>query len=69
MTRLQQMQNIVESKSMGEVDGMPIDIQTANLFIKVYNRLEKEANRERLMNGPIMVVCKTIWGVQAVRPS
>jgi hypothetical protein len=63
------MQNIVDSKSMGEVDGMPIDIQTANLFIKVYNRLQKEANRERLMNGPIMVVYKTIWGVQAVRPS
>lgn len=63
MTRLEKMQNIVANKQMEIVDGVPVDLQTANLFLIVYGRLQNENNKARLLTDDMRRTCKTIWAL------
>lgn len=55
-SRIEKLRAIVEAKSFMEIEGVPVDIQSANVVVQVYDALNEE-NRAALMNR------KTILGV------
>lgn len=64
-SRIEKLRAIVEAKSFMEIEGVPVDMQSANVVVQVYDRLN-EANRAALMNRPtITSVIDVAWRVVA----
>lgn len=59
---IQQMRQIVDSKTMGKVDGKKVDLFTASAVIKVYDALSGK-NREHFSNLPLMKMVDVTWKV------
>jgi hypothetical protein len=60
MTKIDQLNQIVSNFSMGEVEGVEVDVQTANAIVTVYNALG-DANKERFINSPIEKMASIAW--------
>jgi ribosomal protein L20A (L18A) len=60
MTKIDQLKQIVSDFSMGEVEGVEVDVQTANAIVTVYNALGSE-NKERFINSPIEKMASISW--------
>jgi len=58
--KIETFRQIVREKQYQELDGVAIDMQTANLVCNVYDRLS-EKNREKLMELPFHVIGKICW--------
>jgi hypothetical protein len=55
-TRIQKIRWIVAEHQMKDIEGTPIDVQTANLLLSIWNRLEKEENRAKFERMPIILL-------------
>jgi len=58
--KIETFRQIVREKQYQEIDGVTIDMQTANLVCNVYDKLN-EKNREKLMNLPFHVIGRLCW--------
>lgn len=61
-TRIDKMRNIVETRTLAEVDGVMIDVQTANAYVTVWNSLRDET-RAKLDGFPMEVAGNLVWDV------
>lgn len=61
MDRISKLRRIVNSHSATEVEGLLIDVQTANAFCKVYDGLSKPQNRASLLSLPIKKAVDVCW--------
>lgn len=65
LSRIEKLRAIVEAKSFMEIEGVPVDMQSANVVVQVYDALSEE-NRATLMNrATISGVIDIAWKVAA----
>lgn len=60
MTRLEQMEQIVANGQAEKIDGMWVDISSANVYVTIYNALN-EQNKARLDKLDLYAAMKIIW--------
>lgn len=58
--KYQQIKKIVDSSSMGKIDGTTVDLQTANMLKKIADSLNSE-NRAKFLNMPISKMVSVGW--------
>lgn len=64
-SRIEKLRAIVEAKSFMEIEGVPVDMQSANVVVQVYDALKPE-NQATLMNrATISGVIDIAWKVAA----
>ena len=65
LSRIEKLRAIVEAKSFMEIEGVPVDMQSANVVVQVYDALKPE-NQATLMNrATISGVIDIAWKVAA----
>jgi hypothetical protein len=65
LSRIEKLRAIVEAKSFMEIEGVPVDMQSANVVVQVHDALSEE-NRATLMNrATISGVIDIAWKVAA----
>jgi hypothetical protein len=60
MTKIDQLRNIVSSHSFGEVEGVEIDVQTANAIVTIYDNLGDQ-NKVKYINSSIDKMADIAW--------
>ena len=60
MNVIEQMKKIINEFQMAEVNGVMVDVQTANLIVSVYNALSEET-REKFASEPIERIITIAW--------
>lgn len=55
------IQKILDDESMGKVDGVMVDIVTANMLIKIYNALSKKEMKDKFSSLPIKQMVDVGW--------
>lgn len=64
MNKIELMREIVEGHSYKEIEGTIVDVQTANLIIKVYEGLG-ESNRDHFASQSIVKMADISWKLYA----
>lgn len=57
---VQQLQNIVDNFQAEEIDGSVVDVQSANLIVTIFYKMN-EANQQRLLAMPIAKAANVAW--------
>ena len=60
--KMRQFQKIVDECQMGEVEGQPVDLSSANVVLQVYKALN-ESNKEKFLKEEPTAMCKIAWRV------
>jgi hypothetical protein len=60
--KLGQLKRIVENFGHDEIEGVIVDVQTANIILKVYEALS-ETNKEKFINSPIEKMSSIAWSL------
>lgn len=60
MTRLEQMEQIVANHQAEKIDGMWVDVSSANVYVTIYNALN-EQNKARLDKLNLYQAMQIIW--------
>lgn len=64
-SRIEKLRAIVEAKSFMEIEGVPVDMQSANVVVQVYDRLNEE-NQTKFMNRPTITnIIDIAWKVMS----
>lgn len=57
---IKEIEDIIKSKSAKKIDGVLVDMQSANAIVKVYNALSEE-NKKRFISLPIVKAANMAW--------
>lgn len=60
MEKINQLKQIVKSHSFQEIEGMIVDVQTANIILQVYEAIN-EKNKEKFINQSIDKMAHIAW--------
>jgi len=60
MDKINQLQELVSNFSHGEIEGIEIDVQTANAILTVYNALG-DSNKQKFISHPIANMAHIAW--------
>lgn len=58
--KLQIFKNIVKTHQNQEIDGIIVDVQSANLVLQIYDKLKPET-QTKFFDRPIPAICVTAW--------
>lgn len=61
MSRIEQLQKIVDNHEAGLVDGQWVDAQTANMLVKVYEALATDELRAKFERLRLMTLVEFGW--------
>jgi hypothetical protein len=61
-SKLGQLKRIVENFGHDEIEGVIVDVQTANIILKVYDALS-ETNKVKFINSPIEKMSSIAWSL------
>ncbi len=59
--RIEQMRAIVAAHAMMEIDGVIVDVQSANVAVTVYDALTQETNKAKLLAMPVKKLIDTAF--------
>lgn len=69
LSRIEKFRAIVEAKASMEIEGVPVDMQSANVVVQIHDALKPE-NRASLMNRKtILSIVDVAWKVAAAAGS
>lgn len=61
MTRLEQMKQIVANHQAEQIDGMWVDVSSANVYVTIYEGFKNDENRARLDKLDLYGAMKIVW--------
>jgi hypothetical protein len=64
-SRIEKLRAIVEAKSFMEIEGVPVDMQSANVVVQVYDALNEENRATLMARSTITSVIDIAWKVAA----
>ena len=60
-TRLEQLRECVASHSARQIEGMIVDVQSANVILTVYDALQDPENKEKFMKMHLSQAINVAW--------
>lgn len=64
-SRIEKLRAIVEAKSFMEIEGVPVDMQSANVVVQVHDALNEENQATLMARSTITSVIDIAWKVAA----
>ena len=63
MSKLDKLRQIVNEHQYQKIDGVIVDIVTANAIITVYDAMKKEGNKEKYLSMDISKMASVAWSI------
>jgi hypothetical protein len=64
-SRIEQLREIVTTRSMGEVDGQIVDLFSASTVVQIHDALRDQKNRDKLLGYPVPQMVSIAFKVAA----
>lgn len=66
-SRIEKLRAIVEAKTFMEIEGVPVDMQSANVVVQVHDRLNEQNQAALMARKTITSVIDIAWKVASKR--
>ena len=63
MSKLDKLRQIVSEHQYQKIDGVLVDVVTANAILTVYDAMKKEDNKEKYLSMDISKMASVAWSI------